>query len=121
MARPIKPVPVDTSCCAGYKDFTFSGVNFPLSTTVLNSTASNYIHGEVTTPGGLAEFLVTIPSLAGFELNELNTQIFGSTLLGTDVIPIFDNDNTVTIQWADLGAITGTFTVRIWINNVQPA
>lgn len=116
---PIKPVRVDTSCCAGYKEFIFSGTTFPEAFTIINSTASNYVHGTIAT-NGLAELTVTFGTYSGYELSVLNTQVIGTTEFGTNIIPIYNSDNTVGIQWPEIGALTGAFTIKIYDAIVQP-
>lgn len=117
--KPIRPVPVDTSCCSGYKDFTFYGITFPESYTVYNSTASNYIHATVEAIG-LQAFRITFPSLTASELDAKSVQIIGTTSLSTTVLVGYNNNNTIDISWDDLGALNGLFTIRIWINHITP-
>lgn len=118
--RPIKVVPVDTSCCAGYKEFTFYGNTFPGDYTIYNSTASNYIHGEVDT-SGLQTLRVIFPSLTAYTLDIKSVQVIATTVLSTSVIVGYNSDNTVDISWDDLGVIEGVFTVRIWTDHLTEA
>lgn len=121
--KPIKPVKKDTACCAGYKEFTFYGESLPIEGppedyAILNSTASNYIHGEVQTIS-LTAMMITIPSLSLYELGFINTQVLGTTQDSAHVNITFNGDNTVTIETPNLlSTLLGVFTIKIWMNHL---
>ncbi len=111
--RPIVPFSVNTNCCVGYKEFTFSGNTFPEEYTILNSMASNYISATITMVG-MQTFRVTFPSLSTYILNKRNTQIIGPNYDNELTYVNFPEDNTVEISHDALGAFEGVFTIRIW-------
>jgi hypothetical protein len=113
-----KELLIDNSCCAGYKEFTFFAANFPFEVNVYNSTVHNYIHAEVTAIG-LQEFSLEFPSLVGKVLNGKSVQIIPTTFFHNEVIPIYNGDNTLNFSWAEVGPITGVFTIRIWTDQVE--
>lgn len=114
-----KELIIDTSCCAGYQEFTFFRSNDTNVTTILNSTASNYIAGTVAEISQ-SEISVTFASLLGSDLNEKSIQVIPTTLsTGTEVIPVYSGNSTVGIQWGDIGPLTGVFTIRIWTDQIE--
>jgi len=117
---PVIPIQVNTSCCVGYKEFTFSGNTFPEEYTILNSTASNYITATVTT-NGMQTFVITFPSLSSFVLNRRNTQILGPNYDNELTYIYFPGDNTVEISHDALGAFEGVFSIRVWNQMLAPS
>lgn len=110
--KPIIPFSVNTNCCVGYKEFTFSGNTFPTEYVIINPTASNYIAAVVTSVG-IQTFKITFPSLIGYILNKRNTQIIGSNYDNELTYVYFPEDNTVEISHDALGAFEGIFSIRI--------
>ena len=116
--RPIKPVRVDTSCCAGYKEFTFYGITFPEQTVPLNITTSNFIPA-VTEAISSQAIRLTFPTLSAYILDETVVQILGTAANGTTITIGYNGNNTIDISWGNLGVLSGVFTVKIWVNNLQ--
>lgn len=116
--RPVKIQSLDTSCCAGVKEFTFYVESFPFTHTIYNEQASNYIYATVDDIG-LQTIRVTFPSLVGKILNLKSIQVIGNNEQNIPIVVGFNNNNTVDISHADLGSLVGLFTVRIWINFVE--
>lgn len=116
MARPIKPVPVDTSCCAGYKEFTFylewGGPSDPPSVVELNSLASNYVHGVITATEYQYAIDITFPfTLVGkyIQLIPPHTEMM-NTITYTTIDEVMNIEKTT----PPTEPMQGVFTIKIW-------
>lgn len=113
-----KKLIVDTSCCAGYREFTFFRDNNADTTLILNTATSNYIAGTVSEPASSA-ISITFPSLLGSNLNEKSVNVFYNLeALNISIQTFYNGDNTVLLNWISPSTIIGTFTIRIWTDQV---
>lgn len=124
-SKPIRPIPINTTCCLGHREFTFYGESLAIESTpvdyaILNATASNYIHGEVQTLN-LHSMIVTIPSLSSYLLDEKSVQVIGTILGSTQVNVQYSGNTTMLIHPTNIDLLKGIFTIRIWIDNLTPA
>ena len=112
-----KKLIVDTSCCVGYKEFTFYRNVQTDETFIINSTSLNYIQGIVTQISDIVS--ISFPSLLGKILNEKSVEVLENSVIHSyNVTILYPGNNTISFVAFPYG-VRGTFTIRIWINQLE--